>query len=740
MQKKGIVMKEEKGKGLQTYLSPAAVWALSIGTIIGWGSLVVTSSTYLADAGPAGSVLGMLAGLVITLFIGWNYHYMINCFPEAGGSYAFTREVFGYDHGFLTAWFLALTYLAVLWANATSLPLFSRYFLGGLFKFGYLYTILGYDVYIGEALLTFGSVLLVALLCMRLKRLTAGLMVFMAGFFTLGILVCSVSALIHPDHGFQPAYIPDKNEILQIMRIACISPWAYIGFESISHSTEEFSFPRKKVFRIMASALIVSTVLYILIILLSVTAYPPEYSTWLEYIQDHGNLEGIKGLPAFYAVNHYMGSTGVTILILSLLALILTSLVGNITALSRLFYSLGKDHILPHRFSSLNEQHVPSQALWLIVGLTAVIPFLGRTAIGWIVDVTTIGAVIIYGFVSASAGRMAALRGDRREKLTGLIGLAAMAIVGFYLLAPNLFSTATLATESYILFAFWAILGFLYFRRILQTDHSKRFGKSIIVWIVLLSLVLFIALVWMIQFTTEATNQTMTSIQEFYNMDDTVSEEAFIAQQRSALRASSMKSSVTVAVLFAISLSLLLSNFAIMTRRLQESEAELGNAINMANTDPLTGVKSKHAYAVKEQNMNALLAENTVEPFAVAVCDVNGLKQVNDTLGHKAGDEYIRSASRMICEIFMHSPVYRVGGDEFVVYLTGKDFERRQELMEQLHSQSEENIFTGNVVVAGGLADYRQGEDASVHDVFERADSRMYVRKKELKNMGAPAR
>ena len=734
-------MKEEKGKGLQTYLSPAAVWALSIGTIIGWGSLVVTSSTYLADAGPAGSVLGMLAGLVITLFIGWNYHYMINCFPEAGGSYAFTREVFGYDHGFLTAWFLALTYLAVLWANATSLPLFSRYFLGGLFKFGYLYTILGYDVYIGEALLTFGSVLLVALLCMRLKRLTAGLMVFMAGFFTLGILVCSVSALIHPDHGFQPAYIPDKNEILQIMRIACISPWAYIGFESISHSTEEFSFPRKKVFRIMASALIVSTVLYILIILLSVTAYPPEYSTWLEYIQDHGNLEGIKGLPAFYAVNHYMGSTGVTILILSLLALILTSLVGNITALSRLFYSLGKDHILPHRFSSLNEQHVPSQALWLIVGLTAVIPFLGRTAIGWIVDVTTIGATMVYGFVSGCCIKMGRERDDRKEVWTGILGVAAMILIGCYLLLPNIFTGGTMEPETYILFTVWAVFGFIFFHSILKRDEERRFGHSIIVWIALLSLILFTSMVGMSQSNMNTTQKVLTEIQEYYDLGDQEEKgPGFIDAEMERLRRSNTRSIVSVFSLFGISLLILVNNYSIMQKRARENEIELGNIRDVANRDPLTGVKSKHAYVEQEHRVNEAIQENPEMAFAVVVCDVNGLKVVNDTQGHKAGDAYICEACRIVCEIFQHSPVFRIGGDEFVAFLMGRDYEIRNELLQELNRRVEDNLRTGKATLSAGMAEYHAGQDRKYHTVFERADEQMYQRKKQMKGMGAAVR
>ncbi len=72
--------------------------------------------------GVIGVVLGLLIGAVCMLVISRNYHYMMNCYPDAGGVYAFTKETFGYDYGFLTAWFLALTYLAIFWANATSLP------------------------------------------------------------------------------------------------------------------------------------------------------------------------------------------------------------------------------------------------------------------------------------------------------------------------------------------------------------------------------------------------------------------------------------------------------------------------------------------------------------------------------------------------------------------------------------------------------------------------------------------
>ena len=93
----------DEARRLTPYLGPAGAWALALGSSIGWGSLVITSSTYLAQAGPVGSLLGTLAGGLVMLIIARNYHYMMNCCPEAGGAYAYARSCFGHDHGFLVA-------------------------------------------------------------------------------------------------------------------------------------------------------------------------------------------------------------------------------------------------------------------------------------------------------------------------------------------------------------------------------------------------------------------------------------------------------------------------------------------------------------------------------------------------------------------------------------------------------------------------------------------------------------
>lgn len=722
-------------------LSPLGAWAFSIGTSIGWGSLVVTSNTYLAQAGPLGSTVGMIAGGLIMLVIAANYAYLMNVYPDAGGAYHYASEILGHDYGFLTAWFLSLTYLAILWANATSIPLFARYFLGDVFKVGRLYTLFGYDVYLGEALLSIAALLLVALLCARRKGTMAKLMIAMAVVFTAGIVVCFAAGIRGSKGNLGAGYVPGSSALSQIVRIAVISPWAFIGFENISHATEEMSFKNTRLYRVLFISVISTTALYIFVTLLSVTAYPGEYRSWLDYIQNREHLEGLKGLPAFYAANRYMGKTGVVILMLALLSLIVTSLIGNITALSRLFYALGRDSILPVRFGKLNDRDVPANAIALIVALSALFPFLGRTAIGWIVDVTTIGATLIYGLVSASAMKLARERRDGRERWLGVIGLAMMVCFGVYTLVPNLYTSSTMARESYFFFIVWSALGFVYFRRMLRVDKARRFGKSIVVWIALFSLVLFVSLVYLVQSIIEVTGSGMRNIEQFYVQNRSAGIQAgVVSAQLSRIRQVTGTNVTAVVALITLSLYVLIGNFRLINERATTSELQLGVVREIASRDALTGVKSRHAYQEKERELDEQIGNHTAVDFGIVVCDLNGLKLINDEFGHKAGDERIRQASRLICELFSHSPVYRNGGDEFVVYLAGRDYEDRAQLMQALHDRSVANIETGDVVVSGGLAVFDRNADARLRLVFDRADAAMYKEKQLLKGMGAKTR
>ena len=173
-----------------------------------------------------------------------------------------------------------------------------------------------------------------------------------------------------------------------------------------------------------------------------------------------------------------------------------------------------------------------------------------------------------------------------------------------------------------------------------------------------------------------------------------------------------------------------------------EIEAEKKTSMTfreIANTDSLTGVRNKHAYSELEALLNRKIEEKEIQRLAVAVCDINGLKHVNDTQGHAAGDKLIKDACAMICNYFKHGAVFRIGGDEFAVILQNEACDALTEVLNALNRKVEENVKTNGVVVSVGSSVLKQ-EDRQLRDVFDRADQIMYERKKELKAMGAKTR
>ena len=706
------------------------MWALAVGTAVGGGCVIYTGDTYLADAGPLGSIIGLFIGALIMLIIARNYCYMMNCYPGAGGPYAYARECFGYDHGFLVSWFLILIYFSMLWANAAAIPLFAQFFFGDLFRFGKLYTLFGYDVYLGESLLSAAVAGLIVFMCSRAKSLSVRVMAGAVAVFLAFIAAVFAAAMILRDCSFAPVYAEGGSRLAKVAGIVIISPWAFIGFESIAHSSEEFAFKRQKVFGIFAAAVAAVLLTYIFVTLISASAFPGQYGNWLEWVKSN------RGLPAFYAAGHYMGTPGEVMILLALGALVLTTVIGNSLCLSRLFYAMAQDHVIPFRFMTLDRSGSPANAYALVGAASCAMMFVGKTAIAYIVDVTTIGAILVYGFVSACALRQARIQNDRTEIITGAAGLAFMIAFGLCNLIPDLYIPGTVKTGSYFAFVLWSVLGFVYFRAVLSRDLSGRFGRSIVVLLTLLSIVTFISLVWMSQSVIHAASSGLAAVEQHYRELGVTSYDPAAAHRQMAMfYAVNARSVAVVAALFALSYLFLLNSYSLMSRKALESETLLGEALDIAFKDPLTGVGSKHSYKEKEQNFDWAITHRVQSDFALVVCDINCLKYINDNYGHQSGDEYILAASRMICGLFVYSPVYRVGGDEFAVLLTGLDYEHRHEIMQQLKERVERHLLRGAVVVAAGMSEYVKDSDKSVRQVFERADRLMYAEKKRLKEL-----
>lgn len=169
------------------------------------------------------------------------------------------------------------------------------------------------------------------------------------------------------------------------------------------------------------------------------------------------------------------------------------------------------------------------------------------------------------------------------------------------------------------------------------------------------------------------------------------------------------------------------------------TEKELNAMYQLAHKDALTHVGNKTAYEQYARGLNERLEQEAVE-FAVLMLDMNDLKRINDVYGHEKGDVYLKKGCAMFCEIFRHSPVFRVGGDEFVAILMGKDFEAREELVEKARaefdkSESDESLDPWERVSAAlGEAVYAPGSDSSVDAVLDRADKSMYSEKQRIKD------
>ena len=156
-----------------------------------------------------------------------------------------------------------------------------------------------------------------------------------------------------------------------------------------------------------------------------------------------------------------------------------------------------------------------------------------------------------------------------------------------------------------------------------------------------------------------------------------------------------------------------------------------------AYRDPLTNVGSKAAYVRKIAEINEL-AKHSDERLAVVMIDINFLKSVNDMYGHSAGDSYLKGCCKMICEVYKHSPVYRIGGDEFVVMLTGEDYDMRHAKMKEIKAAFEKSFISTDVEpwekysAAFGMAEFAS-DDSTYEMVFKRADKAMYRYKAEFK-------
>ena len=180
-----------------------------------------------------------------------------------------------------------------------------------------------------------------------------------------------------------------------------------------------------------------------------------------------------------------------------------------------------------------------------------------------------------------------------------------------------------------------------------------------------------------------------------------------------------------------------------LTSTFQRMADNMKNHINDLNNrvyiDALTSVKNKGAFTAAMEKLEEEASKNReTTVFAVGMFDCNDLKIINDQYGHDRGDIYLKTACRLICRIFHHSPVFRIGGDEFAVILRKEEYLNRAELLHQFEESRKEICASASdkweeVHIAVGITEYDPRNDHSVFDTVRRADKIMYTNKREQK-------
>jgi diguanylate cyclase (GGDEF)-like protein len=180
-----------------------------------------------------------------------------------------------------------------------------------------------------------------------------------------------------------------------------------------------------------------------------------------------------------------------------------------------------------------------------------------------------------------------------------------------------------------------------------------------------------------------------------------------------------------------------------MNEALRASKQETVKMTELANKDALTGVRNKVAYDHAVEFINKAIEDGNVEPFGVAMIDLNDLKKINDKYGHINGDVALVKLSKLICETFAHSPIFRIGGDEFVVLLRQGDFAEIKKLVASFNkaikeASGDESLAPAERISAAiGVSSYDREKDNKVEDIFRRADSAMYEKKRAMKAKAA---
>ena len=442
---------------LKTALRPLHVGSLALGCIIGFGCFVLPGD-FLKAAGPLGATLGIVLGGLAMIVITQSYGLMVNTFPVAGAEFAYAYYAAGRYHAYVCGWFLTLGYLSIVPLNATALAILGKFLAPDLFARGYLYTVAGFDVFAGEVVLASAAIVVVGYFNYRGVKDVGNVQVVMTTLLVSTVVVVGVGTFTDADAAavnWQPYFAPERSPVAAVLAMLAISPWLYVGFDTLPQAAEELAFSPKQAFRLMAVSILAGAAMYVTVILATGMVMP-----WRELVA--GGHLWMTGT----TVRQSLGGGGVAFLGIAVVMAIFTGINGFFMASSRLIFSMGRARLLPAWFGKIDGTHSTPVNAIVFTGLVSLMaPWFGREVIVWVVDMAAVGTAFGYGYTCLAAYAVAGQSANpgpaapaRRYALLG-----GVLSVGFIVLLCVPGMPAFMAVPSWVALVGWVAMGGLFF-------------------------------------------------------------------------------------------------------------------------------------------------------------------------------------------------------------------------------------------------------------------------------------
>ncbi len=451
---------------LQKSLSPAQVWALALGSIVGWGCFVLPGDSFLPNSGPMAAISGFIIGAILLSFVAITYSYMIEYTPVAGGEYAYAYVGYGSTAAFICGWALVLGYISIIAINISALALLFRFLLPGFFEVGELYNIAGWHIYAGEVALMLTAIVFFGALNYVGVSFAGTFQVILAFMLTFGILALffgTISLETASLSNMQPLFAEHRAPLMSILSIVAISPFLFVGFDTVPQAAEEFSFEPKKSRNIMLAAIIWGAILYTLVTFSVAVAIPyPELLAKMADLKAQGLTAWATGEVSKMA----FGPAGAIVLACAVLGAVCTGINGFYVATTRLLLSMSRGHILPAWFGEIHPKYkTPHKAIIFTILFVMITPFFGRAVVGWIVDMSSVGTAIAYLFTCLAARKV--IMGTPNIPNAGgrifctMVGSITSIICIGLLIIPG--SPAFIAFAPRIVLVGWVVLGVIFY-------------------------------------------------------------------------------------------------------------------------------------------------------------------------------------------------------------------------------------------------------------------------------------